>query len=614
VVILFSKSSISILIIIAAVAIALAVISYQYTSATADSIASIATNDARSNADIEARALSNVLMNKMEQITSNLQILSNATTIQAQDVTGAKPLFTSARLTSSDFASSYFWIDRNGKLLWADAFTNKTLEQQYNGDDRSYRPYYSYPRDTLKPYFSTIIESVDSVPRLYVAYPIIDHAQPTPRASFKGVVVAAVNIDVLGKFVQSQLSPKYHSTAGIMDKNGLLLYSTNATYVGKNIFGPEVQSILPLQIKDPFNNFIRDSLKGQHGSGDITYQGKTSTIAYQPVSVKENDFAILYITTPHELAVSVNSLIDQQRTFNALLILVIGAIAIGIAILVLIWNKRLTAQVAMRTLELNTSNKSLGELNSQLSNSNEQLRKANEQLLVNDKMQREFINIAAHELRTPTQAIIGYSDLFEMDPGGRDEAMKAVARNASRLERLTSDILDVTKIEGKSLTLNKEKFNIAEVINSAVNDAKSRLVNGGRSEIKFLYDNTEDISVYADRARINQVISNLIGNAVKFTHKGIISITTKKIKNENKVDEVIVSLKDTGSGIDPDILPRLFTKFTSRSQTGTGLGLFISKNIVEAHGGTIQGRNNGDGEKGATFTFTLPLGSMPNSL
>lgn len=608
-VIAFSKSNISILILIAAVAIVLSVISYQYTSATADSIASIATNDARSNADIQARTLSNVLVNKMEQITSNLEILSDATTVQAQDVEGAKPLFTSARHISSDFVSSYFWVDRNGKLLWADSFTNKTLEQQYNGDDRSYRPYYSYPRDTLKPYFSTIIESVDGVPRLYIAYPIIDHAQPTPRASFKGVVVAAVNIDVLGKFVQSQLSTKYHSTAGMMDKNGLLLYSTNATYVGKNIFGPEVQSILPFPIKDQFNNFIRESLKGQPGSGDISYQGQTSTIAYEPVSIKENDFAILYITTPHELAGNVNSLIDQQRTFNALLILVIGAIAIGMAILVLIWNKRLTSEVTLRTSELNISNKSLAELNSRLSDANEQLIKANDQLQLNDKMQREFINIAAHELRTPTQAIIGYSDLFEMDPQGRDEAMRAVARNASRLERLTSDILDVTKIEGKSLTLDKEKFNIAEVITAAVNDAKSRLVNGRSTDIKFLDSGTGDVSVYGDKARINQVISNLISNAVKFTRKGTISITTEKRKNENNEDEVVVSVKDTGSGIDAEILPRLFTKFTSRSQTGTGLGLFISKNIVEAHGGTIEGRNNTNGENGATFMFTLPLDS-----
>jgi signal transduction histidine kinase len=309
------------------------------------------------------------------------------------------------------------------------------------------------------------------------------------------------------------------------------------------------------------------------------------------VSIEGNDFAVLYITSPHNLAGNVNLLIDQQRTLNLLIIGVIAAASIGIALLITMWNKRLGAIVNEKTSQLNTANESLVS-------SNAELTLANEQLKVNDKMQREFINIAAHELRTPTQAIIGFSELFDIRPEEREETMKAVARNAFRLQRLTEDILDVARIEGKSLELHKEKFNISEVINTALEDTKRQIANG---DLRLIYQEPKDIIVEGDKERIAQVISNLLGNAIKFTKKGTIFILS-----ENKGNEVVVSVVDSGSGIDSEIQSRLFTKFTTKSQTGTGLGLYISKSIIEAHGGTIKGVNNKEGS-GATFTFTLPL-------
>jgi signal transduction histidine kinase len=295
-------------------------------------------------------------------------------------------------------------------------------------------------------------------------------------------------------------------------------------------------------------------------------------------------------------------LIDQQRTFNTILIVVIGAVAAGVALLVLLWNKRLSDIVDIRTSELKTANHSLVDSNRQLGHANQQLLDANKQLELNDKMQKEFINVAAHELRTPTQAILGYSELFESDPGIRDEAMKAVWRNAFRLERLTQDILDVSRIEGKALNLHKEKFGIDEVIRPAIEDAKRQVANG---DVRFVYAGDGDIVLHGDKARITQVISNLLNNAVKFTRRGTITVKTRKEPAAGKVE---VSVTDDGEGIHSDIMPRLFTKFTTNSQTGTGLGLFISKSIVEAHGGTISGRNNSDG-KGAVFSFTLPTDS-----
>lgn len=229
----------------------------------------------------------------------------------------------------------------------------------------------------------------------------------------------------------------------------------------------------------------------------------------------------------------------------------------------------------------------------------------NEELKNHDKMQREFINIASHEIKTPTQAILGFSEIINQHPEKRDEMMEAIQRNAARLHRLTNDILDVSRIESHTLKLNKERFNLRELISNIAKDYGSQSSNASvqlidKSE-KMDDDNNTPFYVEADKARLTQIISNLISNAIKFTEKGVISIVSEK-----KYDQVIFSIKDTGLGIDAEILPRLFTKFATKSQMGTGLGLFISKSIIEAHGGRIWAENNPDG-RGAIFFFTLPL-------
>jgi two-component system sensor histidine kinase VicK len=258
-----------------------------------------------------------------------------------------------------------------------------------------------------------------------------------------------------------------------------------------------------------------------------------------------------------------------------------------------------------------------------------------EQLKVHDKMQNEFINIAAHELRTPIQPILGLSQVLQSKIKNNNntieyqELVDTIARNAQRLQRLTEDILDVTKIESRTLKLNKEKFNINEKIRNVINDIKSKEDN---IEISFDEPKIDPIVVEADKLRIYEVISNLLNNAVKSTKKSIgdrssgnesveddvsnitISVFTaiKKLNNNTyekdsiTYDEVIISIKDRGTGIDPDIQDKLFSKFATKSDTGSGLGLYISKGIVEAHGGKIWAENNTNG-KGATFAFSLPI-------
>ena len=252
-------------------------------------------------------------------------------------------------------------------------------------------------------------------------------------------------------------------------------------------------------------------------------------------------------------------------------------------------------------------------------------RTTNEQFKLSDKMQREFINIAAHELRTPAQSVLGYTELVREDALDRQgnigesiEAIEAIYRNAKRLQRLTNDILDVSRIESQTLNLDKEAISLDDLLFRVVEDYKchihkdNRNISGKKSALQLSYttqNRNSELIVEADRDRISQVVSNLINNAFKFTSKkgGTISVAAEKrngSKNDNQ--EVVVNIVDTGEGIHHEIIPRLFTKFASKSNSGTGLGLYISKSIIESHGGRIWGKNNPDG-KGATFSFSLPI-------
>ena len=243
------------------------------------------------------------------------------------------------------------------------------------------------------------------------------------------------------------------------------------------------------------------------------------------------------------------------------------------------------------------------ELYDQLKESKKQLEAAYEQVKRHDKMQEEFIKIAAHELRTPIQPILGLTQLIRASSKDvkQCELLDATIRNAKRLEQLIENILDVTKIEGRSLSLNKVQFNMNDIITNKISDMSTTT----STSIKLEYSHSQDIFVRADRERITQVINNLLNNAIKFTKKGTISTSLEKNKEQHGDKEyIVVGVKDTGQGIDSEILPNLFTKFATKSQTrGTGRGLFISKNIIEAHDGKIWAQNNNR----ATFTFSLPI-------
>ncbi len=224
-------------------------------------------------------------------------------------------------------------------------------------------------------------------------------------------------------------------------------------------------------------------------------------------------------------------------------------------------------------------------------------------------MQREFINIAAHELRTPVQPILGLSEValskIKNEYIELGQLLAVISRNAKRLQRLTEDILDVTKIESQSLTLNIQTFKLNDTIMNALADYEKEVkVVTHRRKVRLLFsDHDQDTIIEGDQERLLRVISNLLSNAIKFTDEGEIIVN---IERDNVAQQIIVNVRDSGQSIEPDILPRLFTKFATRSFSGTGLGLYISKSIIEAHGGKIWAKNNPNRRKGATFSFSLP--------
>ncbi|MGH9963961.1 MAG: ATP-binding protein [Nitrososphaeraceae archaeon] len=271
----------------------------------------------------------------------------------------------------------------------------------------------------------------------------------------------------------------------------------------------------------------------------------------------------------------------------------------------------------------------------------ERLEELNEELRLRDVAQREFINTAAHELRTPIQPILGLSEIIL--ESNKDEDLKEyliiIARNAERLHRLTNNILDVTKIEGRILRLDKGMVDLDDLISSLVTEYQTSIEqkkignvrkkddDGVNKEDKDLFSQVHyspsadvgPVMIEVDKDRIIQVLSNLINNAINSSNKRRIAGNDDIfpievfMKKDDSSEEITTMVRDGGTGIDKSMTGKLFTKFVTTTDGGTGLGLYVSKNLVEAHGGKIWAYNNSNG-RGATFCFTLPLKSVGGGL
>jgi signal transduction histidine kinase len=376
----------------------------------------------------------------------------------------------------------------------------------------------------------------------------------------------------------------------VFDRNGnLLAVGASGDLVGKNFFANETQQFI--NYNKVLNNLTQYLLAGNAGYAMYDY-GKGERLNTQsPILVGTQPVYFVQVVTPTDrIYLKINSVLFTEGIKMFSLLTGTTAAIIFLVFLLRKWYSILEDEVAKRTRDLNESNY--------------KLMKANESLKIKDEAQNQFINVAAHELRTPIQPILNAIYLLQsadLSISKKNQYIDIIKRNTEKLGRLAEDILDVTRIESNTLKLMNERLNLYDLISNIVEEYKRN--------IQFIYKDlvvnygspSKTIFVTGDRLRLNQVLLNLLDNAGKFTKKGSITVTSAIMSNK-----VQVTVKDTGVGIHNEIFPKLFSKFVTRSDRGTGLGLFISKSIIEAHGGKIWAESSSQ-QEGATFIFTLPL-------
>ncbi len=579
----------------------------------------------------QVQAIANNIQSDSELVFSHLRGLANSFYLQNGQLSGneTESLFKDTYAEISDIGDRLFVID-NRNIVTLNIVPEG--ENPFIGTDMSSIQWVIEARSNLAPTFSKGVIGLDGQHRIFMTYPIISRQ----NGSYTGLVgVALPTLQFFEKYatvnnIQSQFLVAY-------DREGNYIATPRADLMGKNFFSEDVQRFFNYnEHQNELYQQVFTSKKPSYAVYDFG-EGQRLNTGY-PVFINGQPAYFIFVVTPTDTIYSqIEAILSRQQTD----LFVQRAISIAAIAAVAFFIIRLNSKLKQRVKEKTRS----------LEESNEKLVMANERLQTHDKMQKEFINIAAHELRTPIVPILGFSDVLYskakelrqkehnkeqlQDLQEQEEMLEIILRNADRLHQLTEDILDVTRIESRTLKLRKERFNLVDLIVEVIEESRKRIAN---SSVKLMYDLQDNgtVTVVADRRRLAQVISNLIDNAIKFTKEGTVTITVaitlrKETGNdigklgkketreaENQQDQVVIAVKDTGSGIDPELLPRLFTKFATKSYRGTGLGLYISRSIIEAHGGKMWASNNRDKEReersdydlnsrGATFYFSLPL-------
>ena len=641
--------------IIIAITIALLIIvsisTYQFFIDNSKKIDGIALQNIIDSSELQVEELAISLSNKIATVTANLEIIRDAPSIHMH-LPNAKSLLYSGQKITNNITEFYGWLNKDGKIVWVTLFDNKTFYQKYSDFNSSDREHFKVVKSTLKPHITPVIKSITGSNTLFISYPILpnqtdnnnrdivqknennnthniqlltqqekiqqqkqeqeQNVQETKTNSdkvFDGTILTGINTTSMIKLLENQVSPKNRSAINLIDREGFIVTASypafNGLVINSERYNQTLDRFYDEQNQEIISEAIDNILLGKSGSAGIMKDrfGNSSIISYTPVKTNGQILFYVFLTSPYEYATEVDNLILQQQDFAMGSIIIMGIIALLIAIILGIFNKNLRKIVEDRT--------------SSLKNAIISLEKSNEQLKIHDKMQQEFLNITAHELRTPTQSIIGYVEMIKSFPERTSTYLQPIERNTQRLYRLIQDILDITKIESRSLRLNKTTFDMNEKINNVIRDLTPKKNvndddnNRTNQNVKFIFQPTkEPIMIFADKERVYQVISNLIKNALKFipSNDGIIEIILEKIRESNEKEFVSVKIRDNGKGIDKEVSPRLFEKFASKAEFGgTGLGLYISKNIVEVHGGQIWGKNNNNNGRGAEFGFTIPL-------
>lgn len=552
-------------------------------------------------------AVSQHIGSDLSLVVAVLDGLANSGYLQSGELSAEKTknLMEQKYASIDQIVSRLFVLDKNDIVTIG---LSPEGTDRYLGADFSQREWVQQAKQTLKPVFSDGFER-QGIYTIFLAVPIVN----SENNQYIGTIGASIptvaffshygNVhDINSQFLE------------VLNKKGTLLaVGASGSLVGDEFFGNTVQTFV--NHNEILNNLTRNLLQGNSGSALYNYGRGERIGTVHPIFVQGKPIFFLQIVTPTSSILTNigDTLFFERLKSYSLLVGTLAAVAVLIIFLVK-WNRSMEKEVINRTKELNESNTKLDAMTRELIDSNISLQQANNRLREQEKVQKEFINVAAHELRTPIQPILGLSGILQSKIKKSDqlEMIDIVIRNARRLQRLSQDILDVSKIESRLLKLSKSKVDLTEIIKTAISDINNTPDTGIQNKnVNIVFQPKESIVVKADRDRLYQVISNLLKNALKFTEDGTISVNMERKHDFNNKDnvEALVTITDSGKGIDPEILPRLFSKFATKSDTGTGLGLYISRAIIEAHAGKMWAHNNESG-RGATFFFSLPIANL----
>ena len=550
-------------------------------------------------------SLSQHIGSDLTLVMTVLDGLTSSGYIQAGDINSEKTnqLIQEKYKIIDDVIDKIFVLDKNDMVT---SGLSQSSTDEYLGADFSQREWVKEAKRDLKPAFSKGFER-QGIYTIYIGVPVINR----DNNQYMGLIGATIPTE---KFFAryGNVHDVNSQFLVIYDKNGTILaVGADRNLVGENFFGTTVQNFIGHN--EILNNLTGSLLKGHPNYGVYDYGRSDRINTGQPILVQNTPTYFLQIVTPTKAIFSKisDTLFTDRLKGYSLLVAVFVSVG-SLVIFLLKWNNTMEKEVIKRTNALNKTNIQLGIMSKQLRKSNLSLQNANEQLRQHDKIQKEFINMAAHELRTPIQPILGLADVLRdyVTDSHQSKLLDVIMRNAKRLQRLSCDILDVSKIESCLLKISKSKIDLNEKIKNVINDVENGYDDRNNSNVKIIFEPKETIIVYADKDRIYQVLSNLLNNAIKFTKNGTVTINTSiangNNNNANNDKEAVVTIMDTGSGITPETMQKLFSKFVTTSSHGTGLGLFISKGIIEAHGGRIWAENNSNGV-GSSFSFSLPF-------
>jgi signal transduction histidine kinase len=552
-------------------------------------------------------AVSQHIGSDLSLVDAVLDGLANSGFLQNGELSSekTKDLMEQKYATVDQIVSRLFVLDKNDIVTIG---LSPEGTDRYLGADFSQRGWVQQAKQTLRTVISDGFER-QGIYTIFIAMPIINR----DNNQYIGIIGASIPTEAFFSHYGNVHDINSQFLVVLNNKSTLLAVGASGGLVGKEFFGDTVQTFV--NHNEILNNLTRSLLQGNSGYAIYDYGRGERIDTAHPVFVQGRPTYFLQIVTPTSAILSNigDTLFFERLKSYSLLVGTLAAVA-ALIIFLIKWNRTMEKEVVNRTKELNESNRKLDGMTRELINSNISLQQANERLREQEKIQKEFINVAAHELRTPIQPILGLSGILHSKIRNTDqrEMIDIVIRNARRLQRLSQDILDVSKIESRLLKLSKSKVDLTEIIKTSISDINNIPDTGIENKnVNIEFQPKESIVVNADRDRLYQVISNLLKNALKFTEDGTVILNIERKYDINNKDhvEALVTITDSGKGIDPEILPRLFSKFATKSDTGTGLGLYISRAIIEAHGGKMWARNNESG-RGATFSFSLPLADL----